>query len=117
MASHKARGMHPRILDLKSCPHGTFGQTRSQNFANKRDRDSEGKFSMFFNPNASLSLSSKLLYGASMGALLVANPAMAQSVASAPAVEQVTVTATTGTLIKGVAPVGAPIETYDLSEI
>ena len=72
---------------------------------------------MVFNPIARQSLSSRLLYGASMGALLVANPAMAQNVASAPPVEQVTVTAETGTLVKGVAPVGAPIATYDLSEI
>jgi iron complex outermembrane receptor protein len=74
---------------------------------------------MFFNANTSFSLSSKLLYGASLGAMLIANPAMAQNAAdqqAAPGVEDVTVTAT-GTLVKGVAPVGAPIATYDLSAI
>lgn len=75
---------------------------------------------MFFNSNATTSLSKKFLYGTSLSAILMAGPAMAQSTdqsqASAQDIETVTVTAT-GTLVKGVAPVGADVASYDTSQI
>jgi iron complex outermembrane recepter protein len=74
---------------------------------------------MFFSSNVNASLSKKFLYGTSLGAILMASSAMAQSAdPSQPAqdVETVTVTAT-GTLVRGVAPVGADVATYDASQI
>jgi iron complex outermembrane receptor protein len=76
---------------------------------------------MFFNSKPGAPLSRTLLYSASLGviALLVAEPSMAQEVSPPPAqgnVETVVVTAT-GTLVKGVAPVGADVATYDAAQI
>jgi iron complex outermembrane receptor protein len=78
---------------------------------------------MFFNSNASLSFSKRFLYGTSLSAmaLLMARSAVAQNATQQQAqqsqqIETVTVTAT-GTLIRGVAPVGADVVTFDASDI
>ena len=73
---------------------------------------------MFFNLNSNAPLCKKLLYGTSLGAILAASPVLAQDAnqQQSPAIESVTVTAT-GTLVTGVAPVGADVATYDLAQI
>jgi iron complex outermembrane receptor protein len=71
---------------------------------------------MFFDLNANVPLCRKLLWGTSLSAMLVASPAIAQDQQAAPGIESVEVTAT-GTLVSGVAPVGADVATYDLHDI
>ena len=75
---------------------------------------------MFFILNASMPLSRRFLYGTSLGAILMASPVMAQSAPqdgqSAQDNETVTVTAT-GTLVKGIAPVGASLATYSSADM
>ncbi len=76
---------------------------------------------MFFSSKSYAPLSKKLMYGVSLGAIasLMAGPAMAQVTsqqAQAQDIESVTVTAT-GTLVKGITPVGANVATYDQTEI
>jgi iron complex outermembrane receptor protein len=77
---------------------------------------------MFFNTKAYASLSKRLMYGVSLSAIasLMAAPVMAQSASqdgqSTQDAETVTVTAT-GTLVKGIAPVGASLATYSSAEI
>ncbi len=76
---------------------------------------------MFFSSKSYAPLSKKLMYGVSLGAIasLMAGPAMAQNTSQqnqAQDIESVTVTAT-GTLVKGITPVGANVATYDQAEI
>ena len=73
---------------------------------------------MFFQLNANAPLSRRLLYGTSLGAMLMASPAIAQGTDQQPSggIESVTVTAT-GTLVRGVAPVGADVVSLDASDI
>jgi iron complex outermembrane receptor protein len=71
---------------------------------------------MFFNLNANTPLCRKLLYGSSLGAMLVASHAVAQEQQAAPATESVEVTAT-GTLVRGVAPAGADVVTLNTDDI
>lgn len=72
---------------------------------------------MFFSTNVNVRFVKKLMGGASVGALatVIANPSLAQP-APQPQTEQVTVTAT-GTLIKGIAPVGSNLVTVDAADI
>lgn len=75
---------------------------------------------MFFSSKNDGRFSRTLLRGASLSALAMAFAGQAHAqdatAANAAATETVTVTAT-GTLVKGVAPVGANVATYDASEI
>jgi len=68
---------------------------------------------MFFGLNSHARLASRLLGGTSLGVVALMAPALAQD-AAAPALETVTVT---GTLIKGINPVGTNIVTVDTTNI
>lgn len=69
---------------------------------------------MIFNANAGKRFNCALLCGASLGALALTMASAAQAQDAAPPVESVTVT---GTMIKGINPVGSNLVTVDLGTI